>query len=253
MPGLRLNEQIRILSGTLHLMTAQEGHERPEGPAVEHLRATAVHESGLNVVIVTLGHCRGLSASLADMAVLESFAQVRQAQRLAPRPAGAYRALFAGLLPGSRADPPVPDSWLPTELREAGYQTVCVGDDARFGVPDLNTGFERFTRLDRAAPEQLAALLDGIELARPFFAFAALVDTRYSKGLSLSGQVAAAERVDAALPALLSALPENTLVVACSDHGLCFGEGNCWGIMRDHPAHRDVFVARFRLDGEPLP
>jgi hypothetical protein len=234
-------------------VTAQDGHQRPEGSPAELLRATAVQESGLNVVILTLGHCRGLSVSLADMAVLRSFAQIRQAQRLASRPAAVNRALFAGLLPGSSADPPVPDSWLPTELAELGYQTVGVGYDACFGSPEAIRGFERFTRAGREAPEQLAELLNGIEPGRPFLAFANLIDTRYTKGLDLFAQVAAAERVDAALPALLSALPENTLVAACSDYGPCFGEGNCWGMYRDHSAHRDVFVARFRLDGEPLP
>jgi hypothetical protein len=217
------------------------------------LSATAVHEAGVNLVALTLAHCRGLSASLADMAVLKSFAEVRPAQRLGPTPVRAHGALFAGLLPGSAADPPVPDSWLPTQLRELGYQTVGVGYDACFGAEHMIRGFERFARLEREAPEQLEALLDGIESGRPFFAFANLMDTRYARELRLFAQVAAAERVDAALPTLLSALPENTLVVTCSDHGVCFGEGNCWGAHRDHPAHRDVFLARFRLDGEQLP
>ena len=220
--------------------------------AAPSLRAAAIHEAGVNVVVLTLSHCRGLTASRADMAVLKSFAEIRRAQRLARGSGGVHRRLFAGLLPGESPDPPIPDAWLPSELRAHGYQTVGIGPNG-FWVPTLRRGFERLCELQLEAPAQLAALLEEIDHERPFFAFAYLIDTRNTPGLDLFGQAAAAARVDAALPALLSALPENTLLVACSDFGLCFGEGNCWGARPFHPVHRDVFVARFRLDGEPLP
>jgi hypothetical protein len=221
--------------------------------AVPSLHASAVHDAGLNVLVLTLSHCRGLTASRADMPVLKSFAEIRAAQRLARGSGSAHRKLFAGLLPGDSADPPIPDAWLPSELGELGYQTVGVGHDSCFDSPELLRGFTRFGQLDHEAPAQLAALLDEIEPDRPFFAFANLTDTRNTPNLDFFGQAVAAARVDAALPALLTALPENTFVVACSDFGLCFGEGNCWGARPFHPVHRDVFVARFRLDGEPLP
>ena len=224
-------------------------------PSVELLRAPALQQAGLNVAMVTLGHCRGLTAALADMAVLKSFAEVRRAQRLAPRTRAAHRALLGGRLPGPTADPALPDSWLPADLRQLGYQTAGAGWEVCFDSPDLIRGFDRFARLELEAREQLAAAMDGIDVEQPFFVFANLADTRYreARDLSLLGQVGAAERVDAALGALISSLPEWTLIVVCSDFGLCFGEGNCWGNYPHHPAHRDVFVARFRLDGEPLP
>jgi hypothetical protein len=231
------------------------GQKRPrfEQAPGELIRAGAVRDAALNVVILALAHCRGLSATRADMVVLKSFAEIRLAQRLAPGSKGAHRRLFAGLLPGPIADPPMPDAWLPSELGELGYQTVGVADGESFRLPELQWGFDRFTMLGHDAPAQLAALVNAIEPGRPFFAFANLVETRHAPGLVLSGQAAAAERVDAALPAFLSALPQNTLVVTCSDHGVCLGEGNCWGVRRNHEVHRDVFVARFRLDGEPWP
>jgi hypothetical protein len=231
------------------------GNPGTQATSFELLRATALHETRLNLLVVTLGHCRGLTASIADLAVLKSFAELRRAQRLAPRPAGAHRALLGGLLPGPSADPAPPDAWLPAELVRLGYQTAGVGWDACFSSAELVRGFERFERLELEAREQLAAAMEGIDLERPFFAFANLMDTRHrpTRDLSLFDQVAAAERVDAALGALISTLPERTLIVACSDFGLCFGEGNCWGRYVEHPVSRDVFVARFRLDGEPLP
>ncbi len=234
-------------------MTASEGHEGHDGPSGALLRGAAVREAGLNVAMITLGQCRGLSASLADTAVLKSFTEVRRAQRLGPGSAEAHRALFAGLLPGPIADPPAPDSWLPTELNQNGYQTVGVAYDPCFKDPAVIAGFERFTRIDHDAPGQLSSLVDQIDPRQPFLAFANLKDTRFARDMDLFGQVTAVERVDAALPAFLSALPANTVVVVCSDYGVCFGEGNCWGERDDHAAHRDVFVARFRLDGEPCP
>jgi hypothetical protein len=231
------------------------GNPGTQAKSFELLRATALHDARLNVLMVTLGHCRGLTASIADLAVLKSFAELRLAQRLAPRPAGAHRALFGGLLPGPSADPNPPDAWLPAELGRFGYQTQGVGWDACFASDELVGGFDRFARLELEAGDQLGAAIEGIDLGRPFFAFANLMDTRHrvTRDLSLFDQVAAAEHVDAALGALISTLPERTLVVACSDFGLCFGEGNCWGRYVEHPVSRDVFVARFRLDGEPLP
>ena len=231
-------------------VTASEGHERETTPT---LRAGAVREAGVNVAIITLRHCRGLSASLADAPLLKSFAEVRRAQRLGPASARAHRALFAGLLPDADPDPALPDHSLPAELCESGYQTVGVGQDPCFEDSELVTGFESFRRLDHDAPEQLAALIDGIDVQRPFFAFANLKDTRFARNTTLVDQVAAVQRVDAALPSFISALPANTLVITASDHGVCFGEGNCWGPRKDHPSHRDVFTVRFRLDGEPCP
>jgi hypothetical protein len=239
-------------------VTATEGHEERDRPLATAglwppLRGAAIRDAGLNVLFMMLADCRGLAASLADIAVLKSFAEVTPAQRLAPTTARAHRALFAGLLPGSTADPPVPDSSLPVELGEAGYQTVGVAGDRSFNYRSLIASFERFTRRPGGASDQFGTLSQELDLAKPFFAFAYLADTRYSRDWGFVDQVAAAERVDAALPPLLSELPANTLVVACSDHGVCFGEGNCWGERDDHPAHRDVFVACFRLDGGPWP
>jgi hypothetical protein len=144
---------------------------------------------------------------------------------------------------------------LPAELQELGYQTTGVGWENCFQDAELVRGFDRFELLALEAREQLAAAINGIDAERPFFAFANLMDTRYreTRDLSLFDQVEAAERVDAALGPLFSTLPEQTVIVTCSDFGLCFGEGNCWGSYVHHPAHRDVFVARFRLDGEALP
>ena len=217
------------------------------------LGAAAIREAGLNLALITLADCRGLAASLADIVVLKSFAEVTPAQRLGPTTVEAHRALFAGLLPGPVADPPVPELSLPVELAGAGYQTVGVGGGRPFNNPSLLAGFERFARRPREAPDQLEALRREIDLASPFLAFAYLMETSYSREWGIADQIAAAEQVDAALAWLLSELPANTLVVASSDHGVCFGEGNCWGEREDHPAHRDVFVSCFRLDGGPWP
>jgi hypothetical protein len=226
-------------------VTVTEGH-------VALLRADALRDAGLNLLIVTLADCRGLAASLADIAVLKSFAEVTRAERLAPTTFEAHRALFAGILPGPISDPPIPDSSLPLELGEAGYQTVGVADRS-FNDRTLLAAFERFQRRAGEAADQFGALRQEIDLEKPFVAFAYLTDTCYAREWGFADQVGAAERVDAALPALLSELPANTAVIACSDHGVCFGEGNCWGAREDHPAHRDVFVACFRLDGGPWP
>lgn len=239
-------------------MTATGGHEDRDRPLATAgperlLQSSAIRDAGVNLFLMTFADCRGSAASLADIAVLKSFAEVMPAQRLAPTTAEAHRALFAGLLPGSTADPPIPDSSLPAELGEAGYQTVGVAGERTFNYRPLLAAFERFDRRAAEASDLLGTLSDELDLTRPFLAFAYLADTRWSREWGFADQVAAAERVDAALPRLLSELPANTTVVACSDHGVCFGEGNCWGEREDHPAHRDVFVACFRLDGEPLP
>jgi hypothetical protein len=227
-------------------VTTTEG----QGPLV---RAAALRDAGLNLLLLTLAECRGLVATLADLAVLKSFAEVLPAKRLGPTTQEAHRVLFGGRLPGAVPDPPLPDSSLPLELGEAGYQTLGAADGL-FNDQALVANFERIALTEETeAAERLDSLRRAIDPGALFLAFAQLTDTRYQRGWGFADQVAAAERVDAALPRLLSELPANTVVVVCSDYGVCFGEGNCWGKRRDHPAHRDVFVACFRLDGGAWP
>ena len=65
-------------------------------------------------------------------------------------------------------------------------------------------------------------------------------------------QVEAIEYLDGQLGALFRALPDNTVVVVCGDHGECFGEDGYWGHGVHHAKVYEVPLGIFRLDGRPI-
>lgn len=65
-------------------------------------------------------------------------------------------------------------------------------------------------------------------------------------------QIEALEYIDSCLPRLFSSLPNDTVVVACGDHGECFGEGGYWGHGFNHPNVSAAPLSIFRLDGRPI-
>ena len=65
-------------------------------------------------------------------------------------------------------------------------------------------------------------------------------------------QVQAIEFLDGELERLFAALPQNTVVVICGDHGECLGEDGYWGHGIGHPKVFEVPLAIFRLDRRPI-
>jgi hypothetical protein len=168
-------------------------------------------------------------------------------------------------------------------LRELGYRTIGAGAMNWFRQKSLTFGFEAFRFTGTDADAQIDFLLDEIDPGRPFMGFINFgethapfdfagksepcpVDVRARvmewpprevgpvgrESPAFDHQVLATEFLDRRLPRLFSALPANTLVVLCADHGECFGEDGYWGHGVSHPMVHEVPLAIFRLDGRPI-
>lgn len=176
------------------------------------------------------------------------------------------------------------DGNLVTGFREAGWQTVGAGAMNWFRQSTLTRGFEHFRFTGTDADAQVEYVLEHLDPARPFFAFINFGETHAPfdyRGKAVkcpvdvrarnmhwppapgggpvgrdnpgwAHQVEAAAFLDTRMPRLLSALPANTLVMLCGDHGECFGEDGYWGHGVDHPLVYEVPLAIFRLDGREL-
>ncbi|MCW2923398.1 MAG: Methyltransferase type 11 [Thermoleophilia bacterium] len=176
------------------------------------------------------------------------------------------------------------DCNLVTGFRDEGWQTVGAGAMNWFRQATLTTGFQHFRWTGTDADAQVDHLLDHVDPRRRFFGFinfgethapfsyagksgACPVDVRArimgwppQRGSGPVGrdnpawahQVEAAEFIDRRLARLFSALPAHTVVIACGDHGECFGEDGFWGHGVDHPVVYEVPLAIFRLDGESV-
>lgn len=174
---------------------------------------------------------------------------------------------------------------LVTGFRDNGWQTVGAGAMNWFRQKALIRGFENFKFTGTDADAQIDYVLEHLDdMQERFFAFINFgethapfdykgkqttcpVDVRARNmqwppvqkpgpvGVDNPGwhhQVEAAEWLDAKLPRLFSALPANTIVVICGDHGEAFGEDGYWGHGVDHPTVYEVPLVMFRLDGRQL-
>jgi membrane-anchored protein YejM (alkaline phosphatase superfamily) len=175
------------------------------------------------------------------------------------------------------------DGTLVEGLADSGYATLGTGAMNWFRQAPLQRGFQQFQFTGTNAERQVAWLVERLPAGRPFFAFANFGEThapyrfRGKRGVcpvdvwarrmtwppvqtgrvgrecpAFEHQVAAAEFLDRQLGVLLSALPPQTIVVVCADHGECFGEDGYWGHGVDHPKVHEVPLAIFALDGREL-
>lgn len=176
------------------------------------------------------------------------------------------------------------DRNLLTGLAEAGFRTVGAGAMNWFKQKSLTSDFQYFKYTATDADAQIDYLLESIAGTDKFFGFINFgethapyqyrgkkttcpVDVRArlikwppaqsagpvgDQNDGFAHQIEAAEFLDSRLPRLFSALPSNTVVVLCGDHGECFGEDGYWGHGFNHPAVLEVPLAIFRLDGKPL-
>jgi len=171
-----------------------------------------------------------------------------------------------------------------TGFQREGWQVVGAGAMNWFRQESLTAGFQEFRFTGTAATSQIRFLTSELDTRRPFFGFINFGETHapYSfegkrgscpvdvrarvmtwppveRGLvgseceAYDHQVQAAEFLDRRLGDLLEALPGDTVVVLCADHGECFGEDGYWGHGFNHPKVLDVPMSIFRVDGKPLP
>lgn len=170
-----------------------------------------------------------------------------------------------------------------TGLQREGYQVVGAGAMNWFRQESLTWGFEDFLFTGTDADAQIDFLVERLDLGRRFFGFINFGETHapfdYAGKSSrcpvdvrarvmtwppvehgpvgrdneaYRHQMEAAAFLDRRLPRLFSALPGDTIVILCADHGECFGEDGYWGHGVNHPAVLEVPLTLFRLDGEPL-
>ena len=170
-----------------------------------------------------------------------------------------------------------------TGLRSEGYHVVGAGAMNWFRQESLTWGFEDFLFTGTDADAQIDFLLERLDRSRRFFGFINFgethapfdyagkpapcpVDVRARimtwppveqgpvgrDNEAYLHQMEAAEFLDRRLPRLFSALPGDTIVILCADHGECFGEDGYWGHGVNHPRVLEVPLAFFRLDGEPI-
>jgi GT2 family glycosyltransferase len=169
-------------------------------------------------------------------------------------------------------------------LRESGYQTVGAGAMNWFQQDALTRWFDKFTFTNTDADAQIDFLVEELDVASPFFGFINFGETHdpfYYKGKQTQipfpvqarlmewppreegkvgrdsepywHQVEALEFLDGRLGRLFEALPGETIVIVCGDHGEAFGEDGYWGHAINHPKVHEVPLAIVRLDGAPLP
>ncbi|HET6865010.1 MAG TPA: sulfatase-like hydrolase/transferase [Solirubrobacteraceae bacterium] len=169
-------------------------------------------------------------------------------------------------------------------LRDSGYQTVGAGAMNWFQQDALTRWFEKFTFTDTNADAQIDFLLEELDVSSPFFGFINFGETHdpfYYKGKETQipfpvqarlmewppreegkigrnsepywHQVEALEFLDGRLGRLFEAIPDETIVIVCGDHGEAFGEDGYWGHAVNHPKVHEVPLAIVRLDGAPLP
>jgi len=167
-------------------------------------------------------------------------------------------------------------------FRRAGFQTIGTGAMNWFRQSSLTASFERF-EMRRDAEAQIDYVLRELDISRPFFAFMNFGETHdpfdYRGKLTpcpvriqarlmswpplesgLVGReheaywhhVEAIEFLDRQLGRLFAALPVNTIVMVCGDHGECFGEDGYWGHGVNHPKVFEVPLGIFRLDHQPI-
>jgi membrane-anchored protein YejM (alkaline phosphatase superfamily) len=179
----------------------------------------------------------------------------------------------------------VESTWnLVAGLCASGYRTVGAGAMTWFHQASLTHGFEEFAFTGTDADRQVEYVLEHISSSQPFFAFINFGEThapfdhagkigrcpvdvrarlmqwppRQGDGPvgvdnpAFSHQVESVEFLDRRLGRLLSALPANTVVIVCADHGECLGEDGYWGHGVNHPMVLDVPLAIFRVDGREL-
>lgn len=168
-------------------------------------------------------------------------------------------------------------------LKRLGFQTVGTGAMNWFKQTSLTRWFDKFRFIQTDADEQISFLLNEIDPTRPFFGFINFGETHnpftfkgnndppkewiesrriewppVEAGLvgrdnsAYEHQIRACEFLDRRLARLFSALPAETVVIVCGDHGECFGEGGYWGHGINHPKVQEVPLAIFRLDGAAL-
>ncbi len=167
-------------------------------------------------------------------------------------------------------------------FRRVGFQTIGTGAMNWFRQSSLTASFARFKMLTDA-DAQIDYCLRELDPAKPFFGFINFGEThdpfdfrgktkpcpvriqarRMSWPPVESGpvgrdhdaywhQVQAIEFLDGQLERLFAALPQNTVVVICGDHGECLGEDGYWGHGIGHPKVFEVPLAIFRLDRRPI-
>ena len=178
----------------------------------------------------------------------------------------------------------VHSSWnLVAGLRQEGFQTVGTGAMNWFRQESLTAGFEHFLFTGRDADRQVHYLRSNVDPSGRFFGFINFGETHFPYSFKDAQntcpddvrarrmvwppvergptgrdtkafwfQVAAAEFLDARLPALFRDLPGETIVVLTADHGDCFGEDGYWGHGVNHAKVLEVPLAIFRLDRQPL-
>jgi membrane-anchored protein YejM (alkaline phosphatase superfamily) len=179
----------------------------------------------------------------------------------------------------------VASSWnVVAGLAEHGYQTVGAGAMNWFQQTALTSCFEEFRFTGTNADDQISYVLGQLSLDNRFFAFINFGETHAPFEFAGKAtrcpvdvrarvmtwppeqapgpvgrdneaywhQVAAVEYIDSRLPRLFGALPADTIVVVCGDHGECFGEDGYWGHGVNHPKVLEVPLAIFRLDGRSI-
>jgi hypothetical protein len=168
-------------------------------------------------------------------------------------------------------------------LKTAGVVTVGAGAMNWFRQKTLQVGFDHFRFTGTDARAQVDFIIEHVPADEPFFAFINFgethapfdfegkerpcpVDVRARvmhwppvesgpvgrRNEAYAHQRLAAEFLDRHLGRLLSALPADTTVILCADHGECFGEDGYWGHGVNHPCVLKVPLAIFRLDGASL-
>lgn len=171
-------------------------------------------------------------------------------------------------------------------FRRLGFQTVGTGAMEWFRQETLCEDFARFRFTGTDAGAQIAYILGELDVAKPFFAFVNFGETHSPFAYEGKARPAeehelpsaqnmewppvqkdgpvgrehpawahqreAAEFLDRQLPSLFDALPGNTVVVLCGDHGEAMGEDGFEGHGVNHPTVLEVPLSIFRLDRQPL-
>ncbi|PRY19558.1 STM4013/SEN3800 family hydrolase [Pseudosporangium ferrugineum] len=195
-----------------------------------------------------------------------------------PLTPGPHERLFAARFAGSETSGP--DTYvfdaadLPTALADAGYHTVCLGGVGFFnpGAPlgrvlpgmfaealwEPAFGVTAPACLD-AQTDRLAAVVAGLDPARPLFTFVNVAalhqpNRHYLPGAAadtLDTHAAALAYVDSVLPRLFAVAAGRgrpCQVIICSDHGTLYGEDGHTGHRVAHEAVWTVPYADFVLE-----